>query len=209
LSSKLLPNLGLVVLQIGEITEGPFFAGESPRSGVQPGQVTAMSTTVCEIAQNPEQFSGTMVSLRHKIGISFEDFELSASDCIGRKIDAVWLEYGRGPHRQPTTWCCGDMVPRDPLILVENADFRRFNHYLTAQRKTRDCFEGQCYLYDVTATLTGRFDLASPGQCKESNVCCGVGFGHFGVFCGRLVIGSVSDVLAVPSKSRPPKLGKP
>src|ERR1700687_1437377 len=99
-----------------------------------------IATTVCEIVQNPEKFSGRIVKLNGNVLIAFENFELSVSACDGKKIDRVWLEYGRGPKRQPTPWCCGDIVPRDPLALVGNNDFRRFHRYLTAQTRTKGCY---------------------------------------------------------------------
>jgi hypothetical protein len=161
-----------------------------------PGQT---ATTVCEIVQAPETFSGKIVTLNGRVLIAFEDFELSVAGCDGKKIDGVWLEYGRGPKKQPTIWCCGDLVPRGPLALVENDSFRRFNHYLTAQRRAKGCYEGQYYAYNVTATLTGRFDSAATQACPSGKgVCCTGGFGHFGSFCGRLVIESVADVVATP-----------
>lgn len=134
--------------------------------------------TVCEVLGSPALFTGKIVTLRGSIQIGFENFGLSASDCPEKKIDSLWLEYGRGPKRQPTTWCCGDMIPRDRLVLVQNSEFRRFHHYITAAKKGS-------YLYRVTATLTGRVDAG--GSC---------GFGHLGAACARLVIGAVSEVVA-------------
>lgn len=147
-------------------------------------------TTVCEVVRAPASFHGKMITLRGPIQISFENFAIPASDCAEKKIDHLWLEYGRGPKKQPTTWCCGDMVPRDSLVLVQNAEFRRFHDYITAVVKAKGCYD--CYLYRVTATLTGRFDAVEP----QPHATCG--FGHFGTACGRLVIRAVSDVAADP-----------
>jgi hypothetical protein len=149
-----------------------------------------IETTVCDVVRSPASFNGKIITLRGTIQIAFETFGLSASDCTNKKIDYLWLEYGRGPKRQPTTWCCGDMVPRDTLVLVQNTDFHRFHRYITAMKKAEGCYD--CYLYHVTATLTGRFDAVEP----QPRASCG--FGHFGMACGRLVIGAVSDVLANP-----------
>jgi len=160
---------------------------------------TPISTTVCELVKTPERFNSQLVTLHGPIQIAFEDFSLSASECIERKIDSIWLEYGRGPKRQPTIWCCGDMVPRDPLALVQDNEFRRFHRYITTEKKTKGCYD--CYLYHVTATLTGRFDAVETEPCPgdASSRCCGVGgFGHFGMACGRLVIQAVSEVEAKP-----------
>jgi hypothetical protein len=194
-------DLGMVVLEIGEVTEGPMFPVTPSHTLPQPQSGESTPTTVCDIARSPEQFNGKMVRVRSRVGIAFEDFEFPVSDCDRSIIEGIWLEYGHGPKRQPTTWCCGDMIPRDPLAVIENADFRKFHRYLTAQRRTSDCYEGECYIYDVTATLIGRFDFAHTEPCRDNKgVCCSAGFGHFGMFCGRLVIRSVSDVEAVASK---------
>jgi hypothetical protein len=121
------------------------------------------------------------------VQIAFEDFELSAETCEGGKIDGIWLEYGRGPKKQPTIWCCGDLTPRDPLVLVQDNEFRRFHRLLTAKKRA-----GR-----ITATLAGRFDSVETEPCPGDSKarCCGFGnFGHFGMACGRLVIQRVSDV---------------
>jgi hypothetical protein len=158
---------------------------------------SAIGTTVCEIARAPMAFHGKVVSVRAPIQIGFENFGLSVSECADKKLDFIWLEYGTGPKRQPTTWCCGDMVPRDSLVLVQDAQFRRFHRLLTAERKSKGCYG--CYLRQVTATITGRFDAVETRPCPGDgkSLCCGPsGFGHLGMACGRIVIRSVSDVVA-------------
>ena len=149
-----------------------------------------IETTVCDVVRSPALFNGKIITLRGPIQIAFESFGLSASGCTDKKIDYLWLEYGRGPKRQPTTWCCGDMVPRDTLVLVQNTEFHRFHHYITAAKKVKGCYD--CYPYNVTATLTGRFDTVD----SQSRALCG--FGHLGIACGRVVISVVSDVVANP-----------
>jgi hypothetical protein len=173
-----------------------------------PGTPTMAATTdepfptpLCETAINPEAFNGTIVTIRGRIQIAFEDFELSAAVCKGHKIDGIWLEYGKGPKKQPTIWCCGDIAPRDAQVaLIQDKEFHSFHRYLTAQRRTKGCYFGQCYLYSVTATLTGRLDAVPTLTCPAGTSQCPKqrGFGHFGMFSARLVIQSVPDVIAVP-----------
>ncbi len=165
----------------------------------QASPVKPQEVGVCDIVKEPELFNGKMITVRGRISIAFEDFELSAAHCAPPQgSDGIWLEYGKGPKRQPTTWCCGDMTPRDRMALVQNQDFRSFHRFLTAQRRVAGCYEGQCYVYDVTATITGRLDAVKPQVGRNGKSVCD-GFGHFGVFCARLVIQNVSEVVAEPT----------
>lgn len=153
------------------------------------------AVSICDLVSRSQEFSGKLVTVRGRLEIAFEHFGLSSTQCAGRQVDHIWLEYGSGPKRQPATWCCGDMIPRDPLRVNQNADSRRFHRLLTAQARKKGCYEGECYLYEVTATLSGRFDAVPSEPCPNGRSrCCYGGFGHFGAFCTRLVIASVSDV---------------
>jgi hypothetical protein len=165
---------------------------ELPESLDLPSQ--PVKTTLCELVKEPERFNGKVVSLRGRVLIGFENFRLDTGHCDGNKLGDVWLEYGRGPKWQPTTWCCGNMVPRDPLPVVQNQDFKMFHEHLTAQSRRH-------YLYEITATLTGRFDAVDTVICPDGTHRCPKqnGFGHLGMSPFRLVIESISDVVAKPT----------
>ena len=124
---------------------------------------SAVKIGLCELVKSPTTFNGKLISVRAPVQIAFEKFGLAVADCAERKLDYIWLEYGSGPKRQPTTWCCGDMVPRDALKLVQDKEFRRFHHFLTAEKKAKDCYN--CYLYHVTATIHGKFDTVETQPC--------------------------------------------
>jgi hypothetical protein len=190
------------------VDSGPNPLAEPPKQELKPNKLPevplargrsnhAIKAMLCDVVKDPERFNGKMVSVRGLVQIGFEDFELSASACKGPKIDGVWLEYGKGPPKQPTTWCCGDMIPQDSLPLDQNRDFPNFHRYLIAQMPS--CCAGQCYLYSVTATITGRLDASKTAPCRDGRIQCCVasGFGHLGTFCARLVIESVSNVKTV------------
>lgn len=147
-------------------------------------ELKTVDASVCELARRPAAFNGTMIRVRARIEIGVEDFKLSDA-CTGRAIDAIWLEYGRGPKKQPAIWCCGDLTPRDSLNVVGDAEFRKFDELLTKSMP-------------VVATLVGRFDSTQPvaGANGQEPYCSGA-FGHLGVFCARIVIQSVSNVEAV------------
>jgi hypothetical protein len=157
-------------------------------------------TTLCDLAQNLERFEGKLVRVRGTILVGMEQFELTAAECSERLIDTVWLEYGKG-LKQPTTWCCGNLVSKDAAQVVQNAEFRKFQHYLTAQYRDKGCHEWECQRYSVTATLTGKFNAVKTETCPSGKGrCCPLfrGFGHYGASCARVVIQSASDVDAKP-----------
>jgi hypothetical protein len=79
---------------------------------------------VCEVLQHPQTFNGKMISIRTRIRIEFEDFEIDTPSCANKVIDGIWLEYGKGPKKQPTIWCCGDLTPADQLGLIQDSAFR-------------------------------------------------------------------------------------
>ncbi len=157
----------------------------------------ATSLGLCDVARDPLAYSGKLVAIRGAVHIAFEDFQFSTASCDPRQIDSIWLQYGSGTRAQPTTWCCGNLTPRDSPLLNENAEFRKFHHDLTAQKHSKDCRLGGCYVYDVTATLAGRLDAVPTKLCPDGkSYCCPAGgFGHLGFACARLIIQSVSDVV--------------
>jgi hypothetical protein len=164
--------------------------------------VIPSQTALCELVSHPERYDRKIVSVRAPVRIEFEDFRLAASECVDRKIDDIWLYYGRGPKHQPTIWCCGDLTPRDSIRMVQNEDFRLFHRYLTDCRE-RTPSGRECFLYNLTATLTGRLDAQKTeiGRDGDSHVCPAGGWGHFGFYCARLVIQSVSNLDAKPRAS--------
>ncbi len=173
------------------------------RGRVSPDDSRPPDVSVCDLMTYPGRFSGRIVRVRGRILIAFEEFELDYAHCGENPTTEVWLEYGRGPKRQPTIWCCGNIAPRDSLRVIQNKEFLSFNHYLSDQFRTKGCLGRVCSPYEVTATLTGRFDTQVVG-CSDGESHCpyGGGFGHFGLFCSRLVIESVSDVAATPAGGR-------
>jgi len=188
-------DIGIVQLQVKS-----FIAVLHPPQTGELENVFGPPQRLCELVADPSSFNGAVVTVRAKVHVAFEDFELPAKACEG-KIDGVWLEYGRGPKKQPAIWCCGDTTPRETgITLDQNAEFKRFHHYVTARFRGKSCYQGECPAYDVTATLTGRFDAVQTAICRDGKSQCPQqgGFGHLGQFPARIVIQSISDVSAVP-----------
>lgn len=153
--------------------------------------------TPCQILENPEAFNGKMIRVRGGVSVSFENFTLDTSHCKPDKNDWriwIWLEYGSGPEKHPTIWCCGNIDPRkDEIAVVQNQDFRKFYEYVGAMNTKSGC--GDCYRYDVTATLTGRLDYGERELTNPDGQKVMLGrFGHMGMSELRLVIQSVSDL---------------
>jgi hypothetical protein len=129
--------------------------------GAEPPEVALRDLTA-----RPLDYSGKLVQTSGNVSIGFEYFILCVETC---ETGSTWLEYGRGPKKQPAIWCCGDLVPRDPLKLIQDSQFKLFDRYLRAKEP-------------LTATITGRFDACPSGPC----------FGHLGISShSRLVIQSV------------------
>ncbi len=186
-------DLGTVTLELQSIDDHPMAPYKAPK----PERPIAAS--LCDLARHPIQFHGKMIRVRGEVLIAFEDFQLPVSSCDPHEDrNRIWLQYGKGPKSQPTTWCCGELTPQDPLELKQDRAFRAFHRDLTEQRRkngSEDCSGRDCYVFDVTATLVGRFEHSPPRPCRHSTgLCCNNGFGHFGTFCSRLVIHSVSEV---------------
>jgi hypothetical protein len=185
-SALLMANMfGQVSAQATQDRQAPSTANRIP-----------VSTTVCEVVHRPELFSGEMITVRSRVSIDFEAVQLPALNCDAGKAEGIWLQYAQGPKEQPTVWCCGETRNNEPLVVQENSDFAIFHQRLTAQSR-------RAYLNDVTATFIGRLDHVAPEPCGPNKIpCCRGGYGHFGMFCSRLVIQSVSNVVSTPARSR-------
>jgi|SRR5271165_1662099 len=158
--------------------------------------------SLCELTQNPKNYSGQWVTVRAGVSMEFEDFSLYDPACHGSHGPGVWLTFG-GDQGEIATYCCvnptrkqgvdieveGHRVP-----LVRDDALHEFLRVLQTQRLRRPdghpCESVDCYFYrPVTASLTGLF-LARVE--KEEGL---AGYGHLGC-CHLLVITQVSDVTA-------------
>ena len=139
------------------------------------------SATICEVANNPDRFNGEMVTVRGRVRIDFEEFELPTSHCDHPRMDHILLEYGDALERRGKPG-----FQTIPSLRNSNAG--------------RMPGGSGCHLYQVTATFIGRLDGVPTTLCPDGTTQCprGSGFGHLGLSSGRLVIRSVSDVVATP-----------
>jgi hypothetical protein len=141
--------------------------------------------------------NGQTVTVHGKVGQAPHDMALVVPGCS----EAVVLVYAGDPESRESS-----------EKLLKDESFKRFEKYSRATYDRKIGEKGicmQCPKYEVEATLTGRFDVASDtvpeGQWKDklgmlhdqSGKFVGkAGFGHPPIQKYRLVIESVSDVAA-------------
>jgi len=188
-----------------------------------------LDVSLCDLVQAPENYDHKRVRLRGNVDLQFENFTLDHTECgFNDSVHAVWLEYG-GDEETSTVYCCGDHskkpgsavhIEGQSIGFVRDRSLDLFVSRLNAKRQALpngdSCPGRACYLYDVTATLTGVFLAEPSGQGPELG-----GYGHMGC-CHLLTIEQVSDVsttrTAAPAgetyrcstetRQAPPELGR-
>lgn len=170
------------------------FIGATSASAQQP-----LETDFCQLASSPESFDKKLIKLSGTVSFGFEDFRFVGLKCSGLP---VWLTYG-GKGGTGTIFCCGqfevDKSKTDLEIdgfkssLRKDATYHRFRRTLEAEVRQLPsgvpCYD--CYLYEVEATLVGRFFFRGYGDLG--------GWGHFGC-CSLFVIEQVAAFKARPTK---------
>jgi len=151
-----------------------------------------LETKLCDVMAKPDSFDGRLVRLRATIVSGFEVFAIKdpREDC-----QWIWLTYpGGGPSASISF---GEMTPsvrRPDITLRQDAEFKKLETLLEAEMHPRDrasiCMD--CKRFQVTATLTGRIDVAQKGR----------GFGHLNGYPVQLVLASVTEVSAEDLSSK-------
>jgi len=161
-----------------------------------------LAVTVCDLVKNPAAYNHKLVEVTAPIELAFENFSLGQPGCE-EAYPHVWLMYG-GDEPTPTasTWNDterkkGTVVRVDGIAipLRRDAAMERLQNKLKAMRlgKVGDqpCYD--CYLYHVTATLSGVFFAGSTAANSLP------GYGHLGC-CNLLAIEGARDVVATRTK---------
>jgi hypothetical protein len=95
-------------------------------------------------------------------------------------------------------------VPPTPVVLVEDEAYRRFFYFGSRKYRSGDRICWVCPLFEVVATVTGRFDYSeSPLVALRSKQTGNIvyrpaGFGHLNAALRQLVLQSVSDLVVTP-----------
>ena len=145
-------------------------------------QPVTTKTTLCDLAEHPDQYIGKMVEVRASV--------------IGNEL---WIE---DFERKPTcsSWMGVIVVlpdqlkPRPDFDVVKNESFNQLFDGLRKGRKVQATFEGR---FEAVYTWTNQKQIWI-GEGKEKSK----GFGKKGQYGGRIALHRVSDVLArsVPRK---------
>jgi hypothetical protein len=163
---------------------------------------TYLEVSPCGLVEHPEMYNGRNVRVRGRASIGFENFTLSTESCDGQ-FRGIWLIFG-GDEPTPTMSTVNDQergagailtVRRKRVPLKRDSSLELFTRRLIAQRARAPgsgsdglgCYDLECYLYHVTATLTGVFFAAGSRPMA--------GYGHLGC-CHLLAIEEVTDVVA-------------
>lgn len=183
------------------------------------GQVKSdepIKTTLCELLKTPEKFNGKMVEVRATVKSGFEWGGLTDASCSanllsdndrfpaleGRTGEYAFIHsFSDLKNLKHLKW--KRIIRPTPVRVVEDQSYKQYEHYVGQRLKRADgdvCFE--CPLYEVTLTVTGRFDhLEQPlilvrENHREKPTTYNAGFGHLNASLNRLVWQSVSEVVA-------------
>jgi hypothetical protein len=156
--------------------------------GVAASQQTApVETSVCAVSAAPQKFDGVFVRMRAKVFLGPETFDIRdpADSCTY----ALSLAYAdRGPGASVSVSTSAASTDRPAVALRRDSKFKEFDRSVGAEMHSRDrgdiCIA--CARYEVTATMTGRIDVAAAGK----------GFGHLNAYDARFMMQSVSEVSA-------------
>ena len=172
-----------------------------------------VDVNVCDVVKNPAPFDGKMVRIKGTVVAGFDEFVIKdASDPnCGFQVNGIWLSYPQGSKAksgpvvivtaEPAHNFAGTLKPatRTPVTLDKSKDFKQFDSLLSQpHQKGMDMCLG-CARYEVTATLTGRLDTVADASIKRDasgKIVSFGGFGNMNAYPARLVLESVSDVVA-------------
>lgn len=143
--------------------------------------------SICELANNPQEFNRKLIQVEGFISHGFEDFMIFDPSCSTRQ--SIWLEYG-GTNKSGTMYCCGVSADRTrpqplkveniPISLTVDEQFQQFDKLIQKEYNTI-----------IHATIIGRF-FSGEKQVYPKAVFWG-GYGHMGC-CTLLAIERVVSV---------------
>jgi hypothetical protein len=149
----------------------------------------------CDLARNPKEFDGKLISVRGGLNVYFENFSLGIGNCETEQY--IWLAFGgdvpgivasmvNDAFRKPGS----DIKVNGVSYGIKKDDSFRKLYALIAAR------HGNKPDYKVTATLTGMFLAGEEHKTAKGATYFG-GYGHLNC-CALFVITQVSDVESVP-----------
>lgn len=192
-------RLTLVALLVGTLSGIALCAQTQPSP--QP-----IAISLCDLLSNPSDFDGKLIQTTGEIHLAFEEFKIVNPQCLDAR-PSVWLYFG---DKTQATIYAPFHSPQfsSGIDFVDDNQMKSFRHLIRQRRDRRPdgtaCYDRECNLYDVTATVTGHFlaikkYMPTTGGGKIPN-----GYGHMGC-CHALIIERVSDLK--PQRTRAPDGG--
>jgi len=137
-----------------------------------PKAESPIRTTVCEVMRQPERFNGKIVQIRTNVVSGMETGGLLDRSCSGfilvdnfdttlsrLKGEFAYLK-SLDDLKEPESLTWRPIETPRPVFCNENGPYRALLYYvgkkLRVGKDRRICY--QCSLFEVTATMTGRFD---------------------------------------------------
>jgi hypothetical protein len=138
-------------------------------------QTQSPSATVCEIVAHPKRLAGRIVTVRAE---AIAGFEIFAIEDTSGKCDRMWLHYAGGAPSAMVSFAT--QIPKTNktgMELRRDAEFEKFDTLLNEEMhpQERGALCMPCKRYAVTATMTGRVDIAPEGT----------GFAHLNAYALR------------------------
>jgi hypothetical protein len=146
-----------------------------------------IKVSVCDLANNPQDFNRKLVEVTGFVSHGFEDFSISDPSCTTRQL--IWLEYG-GTNKSGTMYCCGVTSDRSrpkqleveniPISLTVDEQFQQFDKLVQQEYNTT-----------IYATIIGRYFSGKKREDPDDALLRG--YGHLGC-CTLLAIERIVSV---------------
>ena len=171
-----------------------------------------VTTTVCNVLNNPKAFDGKMVQIKGTVIASFDQFVLTDENC-NQQVNGIWLDYPAGSKGkagalvkiefQPAKDFKGQASPAGgaAVTLQKDKEFKQFDSSLSQWHDSDYGLCPGCPKYTVQATVVGRLDGVNNAQMDRDangNITGLGGFGNGNAYPARLMIQSVSGVTKQP-----------
>jgi hypothetical protein len=172
-----------------------------------------IDTTVCDVLKSPQSFDNKIVRIKGTVVAGFDQFVIRDENCA-QDVNGIWLAYPQGTKGKAGPMAMLELKPaknfagtaaaptaRAAVVLDKSKDFKEFDNKLAELHSKGTALCMGCVQNTVMATVVGRLDGVASATFKRDasgKITTLGGFGSANTYPARLVIQSVSDVVAKP-----------